>query len=117
MFSQKVMKTFQEYLSGHYDDEVTQKVLSLLEQLDVDDQQITQLIDAFSLTRPYFLHACLTTEVGLPARADLFAPYAKLSADLSRKHGHTFDSTDIRQWFDTLAKSVLAEIERLAAHV
>jgi hypothetical protein len=111
IFSSEVLKSFRHYIDGGYDDEIMQKTLALMEQLDLPAEDLDHLIDGFELARPYFLHACLTTEGGKPAWRHLFRRYEEIATGIERKHAHTFDLENIRRWFEHLAGAVMAAIE------
>jgi hypothetical protein len=113
-FDNEIIEAFKEYLSGSYDDEITQKVLALLQLITSDGDRIAALLDDFEIERRYHLHACLTIEGGIPLRSALFAKYGDLSIEVARRNGHTFDSPKVRAWFAALARDVLKEIEMVA---
>lgn len=116
LFQGKVLKAFQEYVSGKRDNQLSQSAVPLLRQLGFSGKDLKGALDTLIKTRPLAFQASLTVAPAIYPAAKclaLFKDYDSIPVVVTNRGGNTLPLDDVRPWFAAFSKQVWAAIDAL----
>jgi hypothetical protein len=114
LFSQDVLASFREYVSGERDNQLAQAAITLLIGLGFTPAERGAAYDQLVRARPLAFQASLTVAPsGFSAdqRLALFSGYDTIAGDVAIRGGNTMPLDDVRIWFAAFSARVWAKIE------
>ena len=113
-FQSQVLKSFQQYVAGQRDNQLSQAVAALLAGFGFTGPELKAAYDTLIQARPLAFQASLTVSPSsFPTEkcVSLFKDYDSIPVDAARRGGNTLPLDDVRAWFADLAKAVWVQID------